>query len=310
MRKPLFVFLGTIASVVLMFLAIERWRSSGSLDPVPEDPSELPRALDPSDHFADMPIPGPSDWLAQHEESGQTFAEFRSGKPNRPDSERNKIYFQPLGDFPISSSPDGDELRSFAETFFGMPVERLPAVSVDGLPIKRRDHQGNSQLFSTDVLDWLEDRLPKDAFCILAITMDDLYPADDWNFVFGQANLRTRVGVYSFHRYTPEFQGVERSPESESMMLQRSCKVLGHETGHMFGIEHCIAFHCLMNGSNNMQESDNAPLHLCPVCLRKLQSSVPFDFVTRYQALQQFSEKANWTAELAWLQKRIEFIGQ
>lgn len=31
--------------------------------------------------------------------------------------------------------------------------------------------------------------MPKDAFCIVGITMIDLYPKDSWNFVFGQASL-------------------------------------------------------------------------------------------------------------------------
>jgi bacterioferritin len=37
--------------------------------------------------------------------------------------------------------------------------------------------------------------------------------------------------------------------------LRRSCKVLAHEIGHMFGLSHCVFFHCLMNGSNSLAES-------------------------------------------------------
>ena len=40
----------------------------------------------------------------------------------------------------------------------------------------------------------------------------------------------------------------------------------------MFGISHCVHFHCRMNGSDSLEESDRSPMHLCPVCLRKLQS--------------------------------------
>jgi archaemetzincin len=60
--------------------------------------------------------------------------------------------------------------------------------------------------------------------------------------------------------------------------------VLEHETGHMVGLAHCIYFNCLMNGSNHLAESDRRPLHLCPVCLRKLQWSIGFDVVARYGA--------------------------
>lgn len=40
-----------------------------------------------------------------------------------------------------------------------------------------------------DLLRFLCNRKPKDAFCIVGITMIDLYPKDSWNFVFGQASL-------------------------------------------------------------------------------------------------------------------------
>lgn len=40
-----------------------------------------------------------------------------------------------------------------------------------------------------DLLQFLKKRKPKDAFCIVGITMIDLYPKDSWNFVFGQASL-------------------------------------------------------------------------------------------------------------------------
>jgi archaemetzincin len=83
-------------------------------------------------------------------------------------------------------------------------------------------------------------------------------------------------------------------------------KVLTHETGHMFGLAHCIYFSCLMNGSNHLQESDRRPLHLCPVCLRKLQFSVSFDVVKRYQDLAQFDERAGLEDEAKWLLRRVE----
>ena len=31
--------------------------------------------------------------------------------------------------------------------------------------------------------------LPEDAYCMLSVSLIDLYPRDDWNFVFGLANL-------------------------------------------------------------------------------------------------------------------------
>ena len=72
-------------------------------------------------------------------------------------------------------------------------------------------------------------------------------------------------------RYDPAFYGKPQTPDYGALVLRRSCKVLAHETAHIFGLAHCIYFSCLMNGSNHLAESDRRPLHLCPVCLRELE---------------------------------------
>src|SRR5208337_989956 len=95
----------------------------------------------------------------------------------------------------------------------------------------------------------------------------------------------------SFARYDPAFYGEQRGKDYQIILLRRSCKVLAHETAHMFGLAHCIYFRCLMNGSNHLAESDARPMHLCPVCLRKLQTSVGFDVVHRYQNLRWLDDK-------------------
>jgi archaemetzincin len=63
-----------------------------------------------------------------------------------------------------------------------------------------------------------------------------------------------------------------------------------------------------MNGSNHLDEADARPLHLCPVDLRKLQSSIGFDVASRYLALRDFDSDARFSDEAKWIQKRLEFI--
>jgi archaemetzincin len=89
------------------------------------------------------------------------------------------------------------------------------------------------------------------------------------------------------------------------LILRRSCKVLAHETCHMFGILHCIYFKCLMNGSNHLEESDRRPLHLCPVDLRKLHYSIGFDINQRYRNLLEFDKAVHFDDEAQWLSKRL-----
>ena len=89
---------------------------------------------------------------------------------------------------------------------------------------------GNLQLHIPDVYKHLQSQWPPEAFCVVGITMIDLYPNESWNFVFGQANPAAGVGVFSFARYDPLFPHKNRYFASEStrtspLVLWRSCKV-------------------------------------------------------------------------------------
>jgi archaemetzincin len=285
----------------------QRLEAIGATNGLPE---LLQRAFTPANDFPPVPVPGPGDWLAVHREPGQTFGEFRRSQANRPDARRRSIYLQPLGEFPEQYSPSLEKLREYAASFFQMEVKVLPPVSISasGFTSRTNSMTGRRQILTVDVLRWLKGRLPADAFCLLGITLEDLYPDPSWNFVFGQASFTECVGVYSFVRYDPAFYGQARGKDYEKLVLRRSMKVLTHETGHMFGLAHCIYFRCVMNGSNHLQESDQRPLHLCPVCLRKLEFSVGFDVVKRYEALAQFDRQAGFDDEAAWLTRRVEKI--
>jgi archaemetzincin len=249
----------------------QRIAAIGSTEALSE---RLRKALEPGEDFQPVPQPGAEDWLANHPEPGQTFDRFVRSGPNRPDQHRNTLYLRPVGTFDESLAPSLDQLRRFTTAFFMMDVRLLPPLSLGGSRItsRRNPRTGQVQLLTGDILDLLKTRLPEDAFALPGVTMVDLYPDPNWNFVFGQASLRDRVGVYSFARYTPQFSGQAGTAASRRLMLRRSCKVLAHETAHMFGIEHCIWYRCLMNGSNHLPESDARPLHLCPVDLHKLVS--------------------------------------
>ena len=268
------------------------------------------RALDPGDDFLPVPKPGDLDWLANFAEPGQTFAQFVQSQPRHPNARRNKLYLQPLGSFGEGTGVSLAELRRFTTTFFMMDVALLPPLDLTKSHVTTREnfYTHRRQMLTGDILKLLYGRLPPDAFALLGITMTDLYPGDNWNYVFGQAAPRSAVGVYSFARYDPTFYGKASSPATRQLLMRRSCKILAHEVSHMFGIDHCIWFRCAMNGCNHLDELDGAPLHLCPVDLRKLQWSVGFDVVERYRRLREFCAQAGLNDEAAWFEKRIRFI--
>jgi archaemetzincin len=274
-----------------------------------ELPDSLQRAVT-IDDFEPIPFPGPNDWLAEHHENGQTFDEFIQSDHNSPNEIRKVIYLQPIGQFRQAQSPSLDLLREYAAAYFVMNVDILPAIEIRRLDLTTRSnpYSQNRQLLTGDILRNLKRNLPANVFCVLAITMEDLYPDPRWNFVFGQASMQDRVGVFSFARYDPVFYGESRGSRYQKLLLRRSAKVLVHETAHMFSLAHCIYFKCVMNGSNHLQESDSRPLSLCPVCLRKLQSSIGFDVAARYRRLKQFYRNVGFISEQDWVTGRLKKI--
>jgi hypothetical protein len=57
-----------------------------------------------------------------------------------------------------------------------------------------------------------------------------------------------------------------------------------------------------------LHESDARPMHLCPVCLRKLHHSIGFDVVGRYGELYHFYDKTGFEEEAKWTAQRLERI--
>ena len=50
-----------------------------------------------------------------------------------------------------------------------------------------RENCGMLQLNASEILQALKLYKVRDTFCILAVSNTDLYPRDEWNFVFGLA---------------------------------------------------------------------------------------------------------------------------
>ncbi len=267
------------------------------------------KSTDDSNLFTPLPVPGPHDWLANHYESGQTFKEYLFAEKNDLSNKRNTIYILPMWRFDKDKSPDLELLKEYTERYFSVPVKLLPPVSPKKNHFSQRvnSHTGKEQLHAGEILNYLLKKLPNDGYCILGITMVDLYPDQSWNYVFGYASYKQRVGVFSFARFDRSFFN-EKDSTDHKLLFLRSCKVLSHETGHMFGLAHCIAFHCNMNGSNNLDESDAQPLHLCPLCLKKLQYTVGFNMIRRYETLGKFYESTSCQTEATWINKRIKYL--
>jgi len=255
-----------------------------------------------------MASPNPGEWLSMHAEAGQTFEEYVVSRPRRPTAERNIIYIQPLGDFTREQSNIVCQTAEYLEHYFNVPVRICKARPLSEIPEKaRRTHPfwGDKQILTTYVLhEMLKPELPKDAAVFISFTAEDLWPGKDWNFVFGQASLRERVGVWSIYRNGNPAAG---SNEYKSC-LARTLKTAVHETGHMFSMKHCTAYECCMCGSNSREESDRRPLALCPECMAKICWATNANAEERYRSLMAYCEKNGLEKEAVFFKKSIKIL--
>lgn len=251
----------------------------------------------------------PTSWSKKHpEELNLSFPAYINSNPNRPNSKRTTLYIQPIGEFSKTHTKVMKATADILSRQFGVPVKTLPTLTISVIPkTARRVHPswGMDQIQSTYVLNnVLMPNRPDDAVAVLAMTTYDLWPGEKWNFVFGQASLRERVGVWSLYRYG----NPDESEEAYQTFLLRTLKVATHETGHMMGIPHCSAYQCAMNGSNNLGETDSRPLAFCPECSTKLWWSTKQSPEKWYLRMSEFSKTQSLEKEAAFWKSCYEAV--
>jgi archaemetzincin len=259
---------------------------------------ELERKLRPL--AEPLPAPRPGDWLAVHHEPGQAFAEYLDAQPIRRSDKLNTIYFCFVGEFNQAQRRILDLTKDYLALFFDCSVKVSRHVPLAAIPPRaRRTHPswGDPQVLTGYVLhELLEPARPADALAYVALTATDLWPGRGWNFVFGEANLRERTGVWSLYRNGDP--GVDEA--AFRLCLRRTLGTASHELGHVLTMYHCTAYRCLMNGSNHQKERDARPLNLCPVCLRKLCWNLRVEPVPYLTRLKTFCEQNGLDPERGW----------
>lgn len=253
-----------------------------------------------------LPQPAYGDWLFSHKEKGQTFEQYFISKHIVPTNEANIIYILPIGNFNSLQNKQIKLANEYLEIFFQLKTKTLAPISNDVVPnSSRRMMYGHEQLLAGYLLnDVLKEEKPLNGIALMGLSELDLYPKPEWNYVFGLASYHDKVAVSSIYR----LQDGELTSENFNLCLSRLLKISSHEIGHMFGLHHCIAADCVMNGTNSMEETDRHSIRLCSVCQRKLNSCIQYDNKKRLSDLERYFKKNDLNNEFDLMKKDIGII--
>jgi len=235
--------------------------------------------------FKPMGKPEAYDWLGSYNERGQTFDEYLESIPTLPTIERKTIYVLPIGKFTPQQRKIIDITAGYLEAFYDLQVRTMRSQPIKR-PLNAKDQRllkySKAPQIRTGYLmdEVLKPQLPNDAAALIAFTSDDLYPDETMFFVFGQASLEDRVGVWSLARLDDN-AGYDK-------FLLRTLKIAAHETGHMFSMRHCTKYECVMSGTNQLAETDRRPIDACPECMAKVCWLSEITPVARYKRLAEF----------------------
>ena len=191
----------------------------------------------------------------------------------------------------------------------------------------RTAKNGNTRLLNAlDLLDVAAQKLPDDCYCILGITNQDIYEYDDGpndpapegvlhGDLRGRAFGGSRIAVFSTASYG---RSLNESCYSTAKSFAYQLATMAHETMHCFGLDHCGLYGCCMNswsdeisefavlpnaqGRRNIKKSKlvKGCIHLCPICVRKLQYTCGFDLKKRYEDLESTYESIGLEEQKAW----------
>ncbi|XP_043945707.1 archaemetzincin-1 isoform X1 [Protopterus annectens] len=261
------------------------------------------------------------DWFLSCPEAPEDFESFYKAKEERKVRlSKKNIYLQPIG---VDETIPWDSLnfllgslKTYLEAFFpGTRVKILSALPASSIQTCTRcpSNTKKLQLHTDGILLHLKKIKPTGACFVVGLLLHDIYPSDHWNYTFGKSFPQHDVSVCSFSRILTDFSqsaitasvstaenqmanendvttsGWSHSPSFSINEMMQCCKITCHEVCHLYQLGNCRWLSCAMQGVTSKEDLFLRPLHLCPICLRKLHNLLGFKLIERYQKLQSWA---------------------
>lgn len=172
------------------------------------------------------------------------------------------IAIQPLGKVPAA---DIASVKAGIESLYAVSVEILPEK-----PLPKTAYYAPRQRYRADKLvDFLTAETPDRFDKVVGITTQDISTTKgavaDWG-LFGLAELGERACVVSTFR-------LRAGKATDSLLQIRLVKVVNHELGHTFGLEHCPTTGCMMQeGGGKIATVDGETGVPCAACIRQMSA--------------------------------------
>ncbi len=153
------------------------------------------------------------------------------------------------------------------ESIFSLAVE----VGENGIPLVGYV-QRRSQFDAETLLNRLQTYRAKHRMSelLLMVTGRDLF-VKGTDFVFGLARESSGVAVISTARLHNAFYGRD---EEIDLLLSRTVTEVGHEAGHLLGLDHCPDSHCIMFSPETLDQLDGKRKAFCPSCQKILERRI------------------------------------
>ena len=215
----------------------------------------------------------------------------------------------------------------------GEAAVRIEAAGVEvGVEVKQgamHDAKSKSTCLSVlDLLDAMTEVLPGDAYCVLGITDQCIYEKNPDGHMLGRAFGGSRIAVFTTAVYGRALAAAGGGGAASAALrpLAHLLATIAHETGHCFGLDHCGLYRCCMNSwADGVSEFALEPtrpgrkqkerewvgdvegtMHMCPICVRKLQVACDFGMRQRYAALGAAYGALGLAEQVLWCREVIE----
>jgi len=218
----------------------------------------------------------------------QSLEEYLSSGPRVPDSIQKIIYLLPIGDVDTTYINFLDKERDYLERFFQLEVKLLPAVTINDLKVnnvKTRLHSA-SQMYGKGAEEANDEQIeansllknyvipnkPKDGIVVLGVTDYDIYNPK-YNYIFGTSDLHDGTGIISTNRLLGETS---------------IHNVLTKQITNIFSIPNTKDYDCLLNFQDTPIQEEMSVSYLSPLALQKLKIAIGFDYLKRFEELEQY----------------------